>query len=109
MLNESVGYATNLPSSVTSELISFASTLLGRLFSLKFSAQVGLRPRVTPVVGQQAPQSFIQRYSFVSQLTASFILQVMVTHVFCIYCKIEGCSAIGVYCFMEATKNAHYV
>lgn len=47
MLNESVDYTTHLQSSVTSESISFASTLLGR-FVLKFSAQVGLRPGVTP-------------------------------------------------------------
>jgi hypothetical protein len=47
MSNESVDYATHLPSSVTSEIVSSASALLGRLV-LKFSAQVGLRPGVTP-------------------------------------------------------------
>lgn len=45
-----------------------------------------------PVSGQQTPPFFIQRYSFVSQVSASCILQFMVTHVFCIYCEIEGCS-----------------
>jgi hypothetical protein len=58
MSNESVDYTTHLPSSVTSESISFASTLLGR-FVLKFSAQVGLCPRVTPsAVNRRLPSSF---------------------------------------------------
>lgn len=48
MVNESVAYATRLPSSVTSEPISFAvSNLLDNLV-LKFNAQVGLRTVVTP-------------------------------------------------------------
>jgi hypothetical protein len=90
MLNESVDYTTHLPSSVTSESISFASTLLGR-FVLKFSAQVGLCPGVTPsAVNRRLLPSFNVTALYHRYLQV--VLQFMVTHVFCIYSQIEGCS-----------------